>query len=162
MKKLTVLCVLLFLLTGCGGGEVFETVEDVYAPVAQTPQKISVQLPSDAAVTTLSGSGGTLYLCDGFTVSVETLPGDFGRTVETVTGFTPDRLTLIEREKDGITTYRCVWTAAGEGGDQVAKTLILDDGIFHYAVTVMASAENSADFEDTWQEIFQSVNLRTG
>ncbi len=162
MKKLSILCVLLLLLSGCGGENVFETVEDVYAPVAETPKKVSVALPDSAAVTTVAGSSGTLYVCDGFTVAVETLiGGDLNKTVKTVTGFSLDRLTVMERKQDGITAYRCVWTAAGEGGDQVARSLILDDGKFHYAVTVMAPAEDGAALEDAWQEIFSSVTLRT-
>ena len=163
MKKLGILLGLLLLLTGCGGNEVFENVEDVYAPITQTPMKLSLHLPDSAAVTTVSGGSGTLYVCDDFTVAVETFQGgDLQRTVKTVTGFTLDRLTVIQREKDGITAYRCVWTSAGEGGDQVARSLILDDGAFHYAVTVMAPAENASALEDGWQEIFSSVTLRTG
>lgn len=162
MKKLGILLGLLLLLTGCGGNEVFENVEDVYAPITQTPMKLSLHLPDSAAVTTVSGNSGTLYVCDDFTVAVETFQGgDLQRTVKTVTGFTLDRLTVIQREKDGITAYRCVWTSAGEGGDQVARSLILDDGAFHYAVTVMAPAENVSALEDGWQEIFSSVTLRT-
>lgn len=162
MKKLGILLGLLLLLTGCGGNEVFENVEDVYAPITQTPMKLSLHLPDSSAVTTVSGNSGTLYVCDDFTVAVETFQGgDLQRTVKTVTGFTLDRLTVIQREKDGITAYRCVWTSAGEGGDQVARSLILDDGAFHYAVTVMAPAENVSALEDGWQEIFSSVTLRT-
>ena len=163
MKKWIVLCMLMLLLTGCRQKEVFETVTDVYAPVAETPQKISLKLPSDAAVTTLSGSEGTLYLCDSYTVWTQILAGgDLARTLKSVTGFSPERLTLMTREKDGFTTYRCAWTAAGEGGDQVARTYLIDDGTFHYAITVMASENAGSLLEETWQEIFDSVSLYTG
>lgn len=162
MKKVSILLALLLLLTGCGGNEVFERVEDVYAPVAETPKKLALSLPKDAAVATVSGSSGTLYLCDGYTVAVETLSGgDLNRTFKTITGFSSDRLTVMAREKDGITAYRCVWTSAGEGGDQVGRSLILDDGAFHYAVTVMASASDAIALQDAWQSLFQSVTLRT-
>lgn len=162
MKKVSILLALLLLLTGCGGNEVFERVEDVYAPVAETPKKLALSLPKDAAVATVSGSSGTLYLCDGYTVAVETLSGgDLNRTFKTITGFSSDRLTVMAREKDGITAYRCVWTSAGEGGDQVGRSLILDDGAFHYAVTVMASASDATVLQDAWQSLFQSVTLRT-
>lgn len=162
MKKVSILLALLLLLTGCGGNEVFERVEDVYAPVAETPKKLALSLPKDAAVATVSGSSGTLYLCDGYTVAVETLSGgDLNRTFKTITGFSSDRLTVMAREKDGITAYRCVWTSAGEGGDQVGRSLILDDGAFHYAVTVMASASDATALQDAWQSLFQSVTLRT-
>ena len=162
MKKVSILLALLLLLTGCGGNEVFERVEDVYAPVAETPKKLALSLPKDAAVATVSGSSGTLYLCDGYTVAVETLSGgDLNRTFKTITGFSSDRLTVMAREKDGITAYRCVWTSAGEGGDQVGRSLVLDDGAFHYAVTVMASASDATALQDAWQSLFQSVTLRT-
>jgi len=162
VKKLVVLMGLILLLSGCANGGVFETVEDVYAPVTESPKKLSVRLPDSAAVTTVAGNSGTLYVCDGFTVAVETLAGgDLQRTVKSVTGFSLDRLTVMEREKDGVSAYRCVWTAAGEGGDQIARSLILDDGKFHYAVTVMAPAEKAAALENAWQEIFSSVTLRT-
>jgi hypothetical protein len=162
LKKVSILLALLLLLTGCGGNEVFERVEDVYAPVVETPKKLALSLPKDAAVATVSGSSGTLYLCDGYTVAVETLSGgDLNRTFKTITGFSSDRLTVMAREKDGITAYRCVWTSAGEGGDQVGRSLILDDGAFHYAVTVMASASDATALQDAWQSLFQSVTLRT-
>jgi hypothetical protein len=162
LKKVSILLALLLLLTGCGGNEVFERVEDVYAPVAETPKKLALSLPKDAAVATVSVSSGTLYLCDGYTVAVETLSGgDLNRTFKTITGFSSDRLTVMAREKDGITAYRCVWTSAGEGGDQVGRSLILDDGAFHYAVTVMASASDATALQDAWQSLFQSVTLRT-
>ncbi len=162
MKKAGILLALLLLLTGCGGREAFETVEDVYAPQTETAKKLTLTLPDDAAVTTLSGSGGTLYLCDGFTVAVEThAGGDLNRTIKNITGYARDRLTVIRRDKDGITAYRCVWTSAGEGGDQVGRCLILDDGAFHYAVTVMADAADSTEIEEAARALFASVILRT-
>ena len=48
---------------------------------------------------------------------------------------------------------------AGEGGDQVARTVVLDDGNYHYAVTCMAS-ENDYDLADSgWDRIFGSFWL---
>ena len=156
------LCLVLFFLAGCGGEGVYETVQDVYAPQVETPQKLSLSLPEEASVTTVSGSMGTLYLCDGYTIAVETLSGgDLGATVKAITGFSLDRLTLMQREQNGISVYRCVWTSAGENGDQVARCLILDDGKFHYAVTVMADATEASALENTWQDLFASVSLRT-
>ena len=160
MKKWTVLFLLLLLLTGCAGQGDFETVGDVYAPELLTPKRVVLTLPSDAAVQTLSGDGGRLYLCDGYTVSVQTVEGgNLEETLRQVTGFSADRLTLLETERDGLRSYSCVWTAAGEGGDQIARTVILDDGNFHYAVTAMAPSESAGALSNTWQEIFQSVKL---
>ena len=162
MKKWTVILLMICLLTGCGGGQELETVLDVYAPQEETPMQVTLTLPVDTAVQTLSSSEGQLYLCDGYTVTVQTLPGgDLARTVADTTGYAIDRLTLIETEKDSITCYRLSWATAGEGGDQAARTLILDDGRFHYAVTVMASADKAGELADTWQTILGSVGLNT-
>ena len=160
MKKWTLLFVLLFFLTGCGARGDFETVGDVYAPENLTPKEVLLTLPSDAAAQTLAGDGGKLYLCDGYSISVQTLEGgNLEETLRQVTGYSMDRLTLLETEKEGLRLYRCVWTAAGEGGDQIAQTAIIDDGNFHYAVTAMAHSEKAAALSAIWQEIFQSVRL---
>ena len=46
---------------------------------------------------------------------------------------------------------------------QVGNAVILDDGNFHYAVSVMADADQAAKLEDTWQHILDSVcALSTG
>ena len=83
------------------------------------------------------------------------------KTIREVTGFSADRLTLMETEKDGFSCHSCVWTAAGEGGDQIARTVILDDGNFHYAVTAMADSDAAGQLSDVWLHIFRSVSLRT-
>ena len=162
MKKWIVLTLLLLFLSGCAAEKDFETVGDVYAPVTQTPREVMLTLPPDATAQTLGSDAGKLYLCDGYTVTVQTLQGgDIAKTIREVTGFSTDRLTLLETEKDGFSCYSCVWTAAGEGGDQVARTAILDDGNFHYAVTAMTDSTSAGRFSDIWLDLFRSVSLHT-
>lgn len=162
LKKLLIITLMLCLLTACGGGQERETLQDVYTPQKETPMQVNLTLPEDATMQTITGTEGKLYLCDNFTVTVQTLlGGDLSRTVIETTGYDLDRLTLIKTEKDGITCYRCSWAAAGEGGDQAAQTLILDDGSFHYAVTVMASEEKTGALTEVWQGILRSVSLST-
>ena len=162
MKKLFLILAMLCLLTACAGEKTLETVEDVYAPQETDPKLVHLTLPEEAAAQTLSSAAGQLYLCNGFTVTVQTFRGgDLNRTVKETTGYTLDRLTLMETAKDSVTCYRLSWVSLGEGGDQAARTLILDDGCYHYAVTVMAPAENAGALTDTWQEIFASVSLYT-
>ncbi len=162
MKRWTVLLVLLLFLTGCTAEKDFETVGDVYAPENQPPRQVMLKLPDDATVQTISSDEGKLYLCNGYTVTVQTLQGgDMAKTIREVTGFSPDRLTLLETEKDGFSCRSCVWTAAGEGGDQIARTVILDDGNYHYAVTAMADSNAAGQLSDVWLNIFRSVSLRT-
>lgn len=148
-------------LAGCADQEVFEQVQDVYAPQSQNPAQVMVTLPDDAAAPAMgSEENGELYFCDGYTLTVQTLAGgDLDRTLQAMTGFRSDGLTVLETTVSGLDRYECVWSSAGEGGDQVGRLLLLDDGAYHYVVTVMADAEAAGDLRDTWDAIFGSVSL---
>ena len=165
MKKIVGLILVMVMLTGCSG-EVLETLTDAYAqPQPQVLRTLEVSLPEDAAVMSLStDSDDTLYLCDGYTVTTYIEPGgSLDRTLKTVTGYDSSRLTIMETTRDGLACYQCAWSAAGEGQMQVGNAVILDDGTFHYAVSVMADADQAARLEPTWQHILDSVcALSTG
>ena len=162
MRKLWIVGILALFLTGCSAQETFETVGDVL--VVQTSshmQQVLLSLPDDVITPVLeSQEAGKLYLCEDYMVTVHTMPaGDMQSTIKTLTGYTPDALTVMETVKDGVKRYECVWTAAGEGEDQVGRAVILDDGSYHYAVTVMADASAAGELTDTWQEIFGTFRL---
>lgn len=162
MKKWWICLPLLIVLSGCGGQKDFETMSDQYlTPPVQNPARVSIQLPEDAVVMTMQNeTGGTLYLCDGYTLAVQTLEaGDLDATLRSVTGFGRDTLRLYELRKDGVMRYECVWACVGENGDQMGKAVILDDGNYHYAISVLAPAQRAGDLAETWHEIFRSVEL---
>ena len=164
MGKLIVIATLLcLLLAGCGAQETFETVNDLYVPVSAQPQFLHVTLPEEAAVPALEHeSAGSIYLCDGYTMTVQTLPGgNLDSTLTQLTGFNSDRLTLLHISQPEADRYTCAWSAAGEGTEQVGRLVLLDDGQFHYAVTVMAPAENAAALSETWQKLLDSVAIST-
>ena len=124
------------------------------------PQNISLTLPTQAAVQTISGDDGTIYLCDGYDVIRQVMPaGDIAATLRTLTGFDPDRLSVIETGSGDVIRYSCVWTAAGETGDLIARAAVLDDGQYHYCLTLMTNAEDVGKFQEQWQEIFASYAL---
>ncbi|MBQ8768759.1 MAG: hypothetical protein IJZ15_03825 [Oscillospiraceae bacterium] len=159
MKKLCFLLVFVFLLAGCQATPTFETVDDVYAPQPQSaPRGIALELPED--VQTIAGDSGKLYLCDGYDVTVQTLSaGDLNATVQSLTGFAPDALTMLQTAAADARRYECVWTAAGESGDAVGRAVVLDDGQYHYCVTVMAQADRAGELTEVWQELLSSVRL---
>ncbi len=162
MKKVLWLLAVCSLLVGCGAQTVFETVTDsVEIPTLATKRQIKVTLPKEATAPTLhSEDAGMLYLCDGYSLSVQTMSaGDLDATLRTLTGFSRDQLTVMETAKHGIARYDCVWSAAGEGGDQVGRAVILDDGSYHYAVTVMADFASAGDLAGTWSAILDTVSL---
>ena len=152
MKKLCILLLCFLLLTGCTAAETFETVADVYGEQnLSEPKQVLLSIPEDAQV--IAGDGGMLYLCDGYEITVETLQsGDINATLRQLTGFESDDLTVMETAQMGQNRYECVWTAAGEGGDMVGRVAVLDDGCYHYCVTVTGTAEN-ASLQETFQTL---------
>lgn len=164
MKKLWCVLALALLLTGCGANEVWETISDVDdTPVMVQMQQVKLTLPKDAASETMeNGQSGKIYLCNGYTVTVQTLPGgDLDKTLREISGFSRQQLTVMETQTKNEKRYECVWAAAGEAEDQVARAVILDDGSYHYAVTVMARFSTAGDLADVWQSILTSVQLST-
>ena len=162
MKKLWWLVVLMLCLTGCGGSAVWETVTDADdAPVMAQMQEIQLTLPKDAVSETMENTQtGKLYLCNGYTVAVQTLPGgDLDKTLREISGFSREQLTVMETQTKMAKRYECVWAAAGEAEDQVARAVVLDDGSYHYAVTVMAPFSTAGDLASVWQSVLTSVSI---
>lgn len=163
MKKwLLILCCALFL-TGCNS-EVFETVDDPNdIEVMATPAQLLLELPEDAAAPVMNAEGGKLYFCDGFDVTVDVLAsGNLDGTLELLTGFHRDELEILKTKRCGVDCYEGVWSAAGEAGDLVGRVVILDDGSFHYCVTVLSPAQNVSESMAAWQEVLDSVKLTEG
>lgn len=162
MKKLAFVAVLALVLCGCSEPETFETMSDeYYEPEAVQAQQTSLIL-ADESVVSIAGEENTdrIYLCDDFCIMVETFAGgDMETTIRSVTGFSKDKLLVMERKTDTLDAYECVWAAAGEGGDQLGKMLLLDDGSHHYVLSVMADAEKAGDLAETWQLLFDSFRI---
>ena len=164
MKKVCFLLVLLLLLTGCGSAGDFEPMQDVYAPVALSePAAVELSFPEEAGMEVFAGESGRIYLCDGYCIAVETLTGgSIDGTLRQLTGYGADSLTVLQRTDGVVQRYECAWTSAGENGDQVARAVVLDDGQYHYCVSVMADADEAGSLQAQWQGILSSVSLRTG
>lgn len=161
MKKIGLLLVIMLCLGGCKAEETFETLSDVYGeqPLA-AKKEVVLSIPEDAAAQVIQSDSGTLYLCDGYEITLQTMSaGDLNRTMQSLTGFESDALTVMETVQAEITRYECVWTAAGEGGDMVGRAAVLDDGTYHYCVTVMAGAQEAGQLQQTWQTLLSSFAL---
>lgn len=163
MKKLWILlmAVALMAASGCMAPDAYETMNDMYlqgsVPAAG---KLTMLLPVEAAALTMEGETGAVYVCDGYTVTLHTCEaGDLEATLRTVTGYDRENLSLMERMDEGMKRYECVFTAAGEGGDQVGRAVILDDGNYHYTMTLLADAAAAGALTDVWQNILSSVRV---
>lgn len=162
MKKMWSLFCLTLVLLGCGQQEVLEQIEDVYEVVAPQPGVLLVDFPEEAAATAMgSGQDHSIYFCDGYTLTVQTMPaGDLEETVLEITGYRKDRITMFQTATGAVDRYEAAWTCVGESGDLVGRFVLLDDGAHHYVVTVMADADAVGELRLAWDTVLESVSLQ--
>lgn len=160
MKKILLIVVVGLLMSGCAAAS-FETVDDLNDVQAMAkPATLLLDLPEEAAAPAMEGTSGKLYFCGDYDISVEVNPsGNLDSTIKALTGFSKDELRLVKTRRCGVDCFESAWSAAGEAGDHVGRVLLLDDGSYHYCVSIMASAENAGAYADTWNDILESVAL---
>ena len=157
MKWLVVLLAL--VLCGCRTQETFETISD--EPVEQVmaiPREISVRLPDSAVAPVLESEERQVYFCEDYEIVIETLAsGDLDATLRSISGFGRDQLTLMQTQWQDVTRYEFVWAAAGEEGDRLGRGVILDDGKYHYCMSVLRDADTVTQV--VWRDVFASFAL---
>lgn len=162
MKKwLPMLLLLALLLAGCAAEETLETVADeLDIPVMAVPRDVSVRLPGETDLGAVEGSTGRIYLANDYYVTIETLDaGDLDKTIREMSGFHREDLTVLETKEDDVKRYEFVWVSAGEKGEQLGHGIILDDGNYHYCMTVLRDADQDTGTQVVWDEIYQSFSL---
>ncbi len=157
MKMFWIWALLPILLTGCAAEETFETISDeVILPVMAQPREISVQLPEEAALPVLENGDQQIYVCENYEILLETMgAGDLNATVRSLSGYEKDQLTVLETQWEAVTRYDFVWASAGEAGDRLGRAVILDDGQYHYCMSLLRDAEEE-DQREVWDALFAS------
>lgn len=164
VKKCWILLAVVLLLSGCGQKETFETVSDeVLQPVDLQVQEIYLELPENTHVQAMDTQNPEkLYFCGDMTVCVQTLDGgDLDRTLRVATGYSRESVQLMESDSPFGKSYECAWSAAGEGGLQIGRTKILDDGNYHYALTIMLPEGAMDSNRESLQKMLDSFGLMT-
>ena len=158
MKFLMGICLMGILLSGCQAEETLETVNDEWlVPVMAQPREISVRLPEDALLPVLEQDDRMLYMAQGYEIMLETLSaGDLNATVQTLSGYEKDQLTVVKTRQVDVDRYEFVWTTAGEQGERLGRAVILDDGMYHYCMSVL---RDSDDTRIVWRDVFGSFSL---
>ena len=161
MKKILALLMAMGLLTGCGAEETFETVADVQAEqVIARQRQIYVELPGEAASPAVESDSGRLYLCGDYEICIQTLEGgDRSATVRTLSGYEENALTVMELEREDAKCWAFAWSSAGETGDLVGRAMVLDDGSYHYCLSVLADAETARQNQAVWDRMFETFRL---
>lgn len=159
MKKLWLIGMVTVLLSGCGSQETLETVDDDWiVPVMASPANVAVDLPEEAVAPVLDSDGQQVYLCEDYEIFLENREsGDLRETIRYLTGFEADALTVMKTSQGTYNRYEFVWSSAGEEGTRLGRAVILDDGSYHYCMSVLRDAE--ADGDAQWQEVFSSFTL---
>lgn len=160
MKKLVWLIVLMMCFTGCGqdAEPVFETVADgIPEPVAAEPAPVAVWLPEGAAAQTMA-EAGECYTWGACELRIQTLDGgDIRATLTQLTGMDPEKLTVMEYERDGLQLYQTVWSMTGEEGVTLGRCMVADDGDYHYCISLLAPED--ADAREDFARICASLDL---
>lgn len=161
MKRCVLLILLMLTLCGCAAEEVLETVSDELALSAMTqPREITVNLPDNAVTPVLESDSRQMYLSEDYEIILETLSGgDVDATIRSLTGYEKDKLTVMQTQWDGVERYEFVWAAAGESGDRLGRGVILDDGNYHYCMSVLRDTENQKMSQIVWRDVFASFRL---
>ena len=66
----------------------------------------------------------------------------------------------METKLGGVKRYEWTWTGMGESGAQVGRAAVLDDGDYHYCVTVMADEAAAGSLDAQWDALFASMGLK--
>ena len=158
MKRWLCLLLPLLLLCGCGAEETLETVSDEWmVPAMAQPREMTLRLPEDLVMPVLEEAGRRMYLGEDYEIMVEALDsGDLDATIRSLTGYSSDRLTVIRTSQNDLDRFDFVWTAAGEQGERLGRGTILDDGDYHYCLSVL---RNGDEARIVWQDVFESFCL---
>ena len=162
MKKIVWILAVVLCFAGCADmtEPVMETVADgIVEPVAAEPKPIAVWLPDDAAAQTMAeGETGECYIWGTSELRIQPLDGgDILSTLRKLTGLDPERLTVMEYERDGVQFYQTVWSMTGEEGVSLGRCMVADDGNYHYCISLVSPEDT--DVADDYARICASLDL---
>lgn len=160
MKRILLVLLMSLLLAGCAEAELGETVADVWqeAVTVAAPRETRLELPGEAVACAMESDTGRLYFGDGYEVMVQTLSsGDLDATIRSLTGFDREDITVLQSQSDPK-RWEFAWASAGEGGERLGRGVVLDDGNYHYCLTVLQDADDG-DCQIIWSQVFNSFEL---
>lgn len=160
MKRILLVLLMSLLLAGCAEAELEETVADVWkeAVTVAAPRETRLELPGEAVACAMESDTGRLYFGDGYEVMVQTLSsGDLDATIRALTGFDREDITVLQSQSDPK-RWEFAWASAGEGGERLGRGVVLDDGNYHYCLTVLQDADDD-DCQIIWSQVFNSFEL---
>ena len=98
-----------------------------------------------------------LYMAQGYELMLDVQDaGDLSTTIRDMSGYEKEDLTVIQTRQAGADRYDFVWSAMGENGERLGRGVILDDGSYHYCMSVL---RDQGDSHVVWRDVFESFTL---
>ena len=160
MKNCVLLLLMMILLTGCGAEQTMETVADeLVIPVMAQPRLICVELPGETALPVFENDNGRIYICNDYEIAIQTLEsGDLEQTIQTISGLSKQDVPVVATSEEDIRRFDLGWASVGEGGDRGGRAAILDDGNYHYCMSVLRGVESDKS-QISWDQVFGTFHL---
>jgi len=161
MKRVLALILGILLLTGCSTAETYELVTDeLDVPVAVQPKEIHFFLAEETVMPVMESDEGKLYLCGEYDVMSQILEGgDLNKSVQKISGYLPEELTMIQTGSGEVDRYEFVWTGSSDEGQMICRATLLDDGEYHYVLSATVQADRIEEYQEIWNGIFESFEL---
>jgi len=161
MKRVLALILGILLLTGCSTAETYELVTDeLDVPVAVQPKEIHFFLAEETVMPVMESDEGKLYLCGEYDVMSQILEGgDLNKSVQKISGYLPEELTMIQTGSGEVDRYEFVWTGSSDEGQMICRATLLDDGEYHYVLSATVQADRIEEYQEIWNGIVESFEL---
>lgn len=162
MKKICLLLALSLTLGGCASEPVFETIGNVYdqTQTVSAPGTIEMALPDGATMEVSAEESLKRYQIGDWQVWTEIHPGgDVMATLETVTGLDGSKLTVIESSRRGLQCHETAWSTAGETGHMAARTVVAEDGNYHYCISLAVPEADAAQLDAFLDQVLGSITI---
>ncbi len=163
MKVILVVGMLLIFLTGCGVQTAqWETIGD-FTPemdsiLASELYGITTALPETAI--TDSSENRRCYELNDLQIEVSTFfASDAETAIKNLSGFSMDKLTVLQTERFSMPEYQFAWFSQTEEGGRLCRADLVMDGMVCYSI-VCSAAEDAGD--TVWEEatqVFSSFGL---
>ena len=164
MKKGICLALIMVMLTGCAAEPVYETIGNAWenAEPVGAPGQITLSFPEGTQMEAMDAEDGAkCYRYGDYEIRTETFSsGDISATLAAITGMDAGQLTVVRRELNSMDCYETAWSAMGEEGMVIGRTMVADDGAYHYCVSILLPEDQSNRAEAVFSQIIDSVQIQ--
>ena len=165
MKIASVLLLLMLFFCGCSKSA-WETVNDLdqSLAVSKWPKhtyEIDVDLPDELSLI-YEEDDYCLYTddCGNFEVETRTfLASSMESAVEILSGFEPEKLSILRMDADNMMQYRFSWVTNGEGEACIHTAKLLMSESDCYAVVCTTNENRGFEYQDEIRQVFSTCEL---